>query len=51
MVIYQEKIEPPGPLPDFTEPRDVLSLTRTIESIKRENVWLRAQLARTNREK
>jgi hypothetical protein len=52
MVIYQEKIAPPGPLPDSTEPPDVLSLNRTIESLTRENAWLRAQLlARTNREK
>jgi hypothetical protein len=51
MVIYQEKVAPPGPLSDSTEPPDVLSLNRTIESLKRENVWLKQQLERAMRSK
>jgi hypothetical protein len=51
MMIYQEKITPPEPLPDSTEPPDVLSLSRTIESLKRENAWLKEQLARATRNK
>jgi hypothetical protein len=46
MPIYQEKIAPPGPLPVSTEPPDVPSLNRTIESLKRENAWLKARLDR-----
>jgi len=45
------KITPPGPLPIYTEPQDVLSLQRTIESLERENSWLKAQLANTPRGK
>jgi hypothetical protein len=51
MEMYQEKIAPPGPLPDSTEPTDVLSLNRTIESLKRENAWLKQQLERALRSK
>jgi hypothetical protein len=47
MMIYREKIAPPGPLPvDTTEPSDVLALHRTIESLARENAWLKTQLDR-----
>jgi hypothetical protein len=51
MLIYQEKISSPGPLPDSTEPPDVLYLNRTIESLKRENAWLKQQLERAPRSK
>jgi hypothetical protein len=47
MVIYQEKIAPPGPLPaNLGEPPEVLHLRRTIDSLEKENAWLKAQLAR-----
>ena len=45
MMVYQEKIAPPGPLPDHTEPSDGLLFQRTIESVERENEWLKEQLA------
>jgi len=45
MMVYQEKIAPPGPLPDHTEPLDVLLLQRTIESVEQENEWLKEHLA------
>jgi hypothetical protein len=45
MKVYQEKIAPPGALPDHTEPSDVLLFQRTIESVERENEWLKGQLA------
>ena len=51
MMIYQEKIAPPGPLPDHTEPPDVLSFKRTIESLEQENACLKEQLARMLRDK
>jgi hypothetical protein len=41
----------PPPLPIFIEPQDVLSLQRTIESLERENAWLKAQLANIPRGK
>jgi hypothetical protein len=44
MIIFQEKIAPPEPLP--REPSDVLSLHRTRESLEQENTWLKAQLDR-----
>jgi hypothetical protein len=50
MVIYQEKIASPGPLP-IGEPSDVLHLQRTIDSLEKENAWLKAQLARIIRDK
>ena len=43
MMVYQEKIAPPGPLPDHTEPPDVLLFQRTI--VEQENDWLKEQLA------
>ena len=46
MLIYQEKIAPPDPLPDAREPSDVLALNRTIDSLGRENRWLKTQLDR-----
>jgi hypothetical protein len=46
MMVYQEKIAPPGPLPVvYSEPADVLSLHRPVDSLKQENHWLKAQLA------
>jgi hypothetical protein len=47
--IYQEKIAPPGPA--RTKPPDVLTLQQAIESLERENVWLKEQLARIVRDK
>jgi hypothetical protein len=38
--------------PAFTsEPSDVLNLQRTIDSLERENAWLKEQLARILRKK
>jgi len=51
MIVYPEKIAAPGPLPVRREPADVLLLRRTIESLEQENAWLKAQLARTTRDK
>jgi hypothetical protein len=45
MMVYQEKIAPPGPLPDDTAPPAVLSFQRTIESVERGNESLEEQLA------
>ena len=44
-----EKIEQPLPTP--TEPPDVLNLQRTIDSLEKENAWLKEQLAHIIREK
>jgi len=44
MMVYQEKIAPPGPLPVKVEPTDVLLFQRTIESLKQENAWLKEQI-------
>jgi hypothetical protein len=46
MMIFQENIAPPGPLPTASEPSDVLSLRRSRMSLERENAWLKAQMAR-----
>ena len=40
-----------GPLPAPSEPPDVLHLQRTIDSLEKENAWLKAQLARIIRDK
>jgi hypothetical protein len=45
MMISQEKIAPPGPLP-AEEPADVFLLHRTSDSLEKENAWLKEQLAR-----
>jgi hypothetical protein len=39
-----------GPLPAPNEPSDVLHLQRTIDSLEKENAWLKEQLARITRE-
>jgi len=44
MMVYQEKIAPPGPLPDQTEPPDVLLFQPTIESVEQESEWLKEKL-------
>ena len=44
--MIQEKFLPPEPLPDSKEPPDVLALNRTIESLEREDIWLKARLDR-----
>jgi hypothetical protein len=46
-----KQIAPTGPPPISIEPPDVLSLHRTIESLERENAWLKAELARALRSK
>jgi len=43
MMVYQERIEPPEPLPATSEPSDVLQLQRTIDSLQQENTWLKVQ--------
>jgi hypothetical protein len=46
MSVYQEKLEPPGPLPVLaSEPSDAL-LSQRIESLEQENAWLKERLAR-----
>ena len=45
MMVYQEKIAPPGPLPAHTEPPVMRSFQRTIETVEQENEWLKEQLA------
>jgi hypothetical protein len=42
----QEKITLLRPLPGPSEPSDVLHLQRTIDSLEKENAWLKEQLAR-----
>jgi hypothetical protein len=49
-VIHQEIIAPPKPL-SANEPSDVLRLQRTIDSLEKENAWLKEQLARMVRDK
>jgi hypothetical protein len=51
VMLYSEKIAPPGPPPVAIEPPDVLSLHRTIASLEEENTWLKAELARALRSK
>ena len=47
MMVYQEKITPPDPLPVLaSDPFDVLLSQRTIESLKLENACLKERLAR-----
>jgi hypothetical protein len=46
MMIYQENIAPPGPLPSLaSEPPDVPVSQHSIESLERENDWLKERLA------
>ena len=49
-MVDQEKIAPPVPLPALSEPYDVLHLQRTIDSLEKENAWLKEQLARSTRD-
>ena len=51
MMVYEEKIAPPGPLLASTEPSDALAFERTIESLEQENAWLKDRLARMVRDK
>ena len=55
MMVYQEKITPPDPLPVLasdpfdvllSQRTDVLLSQRTIESLEQENAWLKERLAR-----
>jgi len=50
-MVPANKIEPPDALPVSSEPPDVLHLQRTIDSLEKENAWLKAQLARIIRDK
>ena len=46
VMVYQEKVAPPGPLPVLaSEPSDVLLSQRTIDSLEQENAWLKERLA------
>jgi len=49
MMVHQEKIAPPEPLPSTSERSDVLKLQRTIDSLEQENTWLKVQLVRVVR--
>jgi hypothetical protein len=46
-----DKPTEPLPLSAAGEPSDVLHLQRTIDSLERENAWLKAELARMVRDK
>ena len=47
MMVYHEKISPPGPLPVLaSEPSDVRLSQRTIESLEQENAGLKERLER-----
>jgi hypothetical protein len=48
MMVHQEKVAPPEPA--TCEPADVLRLQRTIDSLEKENAWLKEQLARAIRD-
>jgi hypothetical protein len=50
-MVPQDKITPLRPLPAPSEPSDVLHLQRTIDSLEKENAWLKEQLARMIRDK
>jgi hypothetical protein len=51
-MVYQEKTAAADPLAAGTsEPPDGLHLQRTIDSLERENTWLKAQHARIVRDK
>jgi hypothetical protein len=50
-MVSQDKIVPLRPLPAPREPADVLHLQRTIDSLEKENAWLKEQLARMIRDK
>jgi hypothetical protein len=45
-MVEQEKIATAAVLPGAGEPSDVLRLQRTIESLQKENIWLKEQLAK-----
>jgi hypothetical protein len=44
-MIHQEQSAPHLTLPAPSEPADVLRLQRTIDSLEKENAWLKAQIA------
>jgi len=48
MMVYQERIDPPEPLP-ASESSDVLQMQRTIDTLQQENTWLKVQLVRVVR--
>jgi hypothetical protein len=49
-MVTASKTPPPEAVPP-SEPADVLHLQRTIDSLERENAWLKAELARIVRDK
>jgi hypothetical protein len=50
-MVNASKMEPPEAAPGPSEPSDVLHLQRTIDSLEKENAWLKAELARVVRDK
>jgi hypothetical protein len=50
-MVPANKVEPPEASPISSEPPDVLHLQRTIDSLEKENAWLKEQLARIIRHK
>jgi hypothetical protein len=52
MLVYQEKIAPPGPLPfPIREPADVFLCQRTIKSLEQEIASLKERLAQILQDK
>jgi hypothetical protein len=50
-MVTASKIPPPEAEPVSSEPSDVLRLQRTIDSLEKENAWLKGELARVIRDK
>jgi hypothetical protein len=50
-MVTASKIPPAESEPVSSEPSDVLRLQRTIDSLEKENAWLKGELARVIRDK
>jgi hypothetical protein len=50
-MVPASKVPSPEAVPLSSEPPDVLHLQRTIDSLEKENAWLKEQLARAIRDK
>jgi hypothetical protein len=50
-MVAASKVSSPEAAPFTSEPSDVLHLQRTIDSLEKENAWLKEQLARIIRDK